>query len=113
MLSDYFDKPKILSHFQPNEMVNPLFSNQESLIYHEELAKMCQDVELYYAPRKIVCVEKASLDELTNHLNSIFDDIDFSTALSKVLKGGHTTPKESRNWVKKFKKRCQERKNKK
>ena len=110
--ADYFEKPKILNFFQQDasakNIINPLFENQESFLYHEELNKMTNNISLYYAPRKIFDIDTSSTKELTEHLTSIFGDTDFAEAFSKLLKKDTDcpTPKEARNWIKKYKKKC-------
>jgi hypothetical protein len=89
--------------------VNPLYDIN---CLPESFLELYNNLEVYYAPKKICTFENMTRNEVKNHLLSIFGDDDFCNVYAGVLKRDYTgidrvmTPKEAKNYLKKRLKKC-------
>ena len=90
--------------------LNPIYDDN---CFDSEFLLMAKSIETYYSPRKIINYDDITREDLKTHLVSIFGDVEFSGALAGILKkdyasGNVPTPKEARNWRKRYEKKCEE-----
>lgn len=94
-----------------NIVVNPLYDINS---LSSEFLELYNNLELYYAPKKILTFEDMSREQIKNHLMTIMGlerDEDFCNIYAGVLKRDYTgqygdkvmTPKEAKNYLKRAK----------
>lgn len=116
-----YQKPtssKILNPEMENSIPNPLLSLNETPI-SPEFVKLSENLELYYAPVKIVNFNDMTRTQLKEYLMSIYGDENFCDIFAGVIKKDYNglqggckvmTPKEARNWFKKNEKKLKSKK---
>lgn len=95
---------------KPLHTINPLHSTE---LVNPEFLRLQENLELYYAPTKILTFEDLTRQQVKEHLLSIYGDDVFCDILAGCIKRDYAgkeglpvmTPKEAKNYFKKLNKR--------